>query len=296
MLEHLISEQRNPNTMDLDLATPLELVSIMQQEDLKVSQAIASQKEMIALAITYCTTSLQQGGRMIYIGAGASGRIGLMDAEECAPTFGMVHGEVIALVAGSKQSANREAAEDETTMAESDLASINLNALDVVIALAASGRTPYALEALRYANKLGATTIGISCNPDTLLSKLATVGIEVVCGPEVLTGSTRLKAATAQKMVCNMLSTGTMVQLGKVYQNLMVDVQAGNEKLKQRWASIVSMATNHRYTVDTALYEASHYNAKTAIVMLECACEYEEAQAILAATQGHLRKALTTHR
>ncbi|MBI3310848.1 MAG: N-acetylmuramic acid 6-phosphate etherase, partial [Serratia liquefaciens] len=223
----LVSESRNPATLRLDEMTTLEMVSCFNQEDRKVPEAIEKVLPVIAQAVDLAAAALKAGGRLIYLGAGTSGRLGVLDASECPPTFGVPHGMVIGLIAGGPGALLKavEGAEDDTALGEADLIALDLTATDMVVGLAASGRTPYVIGALRYARQLGCPTAAISCNPDSPIAHEAQVAISPVVGPEALTGSTRMKSGTAQKLVLNMLSTGAMVKLGKVYQNLMVDVK-----------------------------------------------------------------------
>jgi N-acetylmuramic acid 6-phosphate etherase len=232
----LVSESRNPATLRLDEMTTLEMVSCFNQEDRKVPEAIEKVLPAIAQAVDLTAAALKAGGRLIYLGAGTSGRLGVLDASECPPTFGVPHGMVIGLIAGGPGALLKavEGAEDDAALGEADLIALDLTATDMVVGLAASGRTPYVIGALRYARQLGCPTAAISCNPDSPIAHEAQVAISPVVGPEALTGSTRLKSGTAQKLVLNMLSTGAMVKLGKVYQNLMVDVKATNVKLVDR--------------------------------------------------------------
>ena len=244
-LSVLVTESRNKETMGLDQMTPLEIVTVMNREDGKAVNAVGEVLPQIAQAIAWCTDSLKQKGRIIYIGAGTSGRLGVLDAVECPPTFGVSPDVVVGLMAGGTPAFVRavEGAEDSQTMGEEDLKEIHLSPADIVIGLAASGRTPYVIYGLRYAKKIGCRTVAVSCNRDSEIGKEADLAIEPVPGPEVLTGSTRLKAGTVQKMVLNMISTGSMVGIGKVYQNLMVDVVQTNMKLITRAENIVMTAT-----------------------------------------------------
>ena len=231
-LSVLTTESRNPDTMNLDEMTPLQIAAIMNQEDEKAVKAVEEVLPQIATAIEWATDSLKAGGRIIYIGAGTSGRLGVLDAVECPPTFGVPRELVVGLIAGGDKAFVEavEGAEDSETLCEADLKEISLTSKDIVIGLAASGRTPYVIYGLDYANKTGCHTVAIACNKGSDVGKKAKLAIEPVTGPEVLTGSTRLKAGTAQKMILNMISTGSMVGIGKAYENLMVDVKQSNEK------------------------------------------------------------------
>jgi N-acetylmuramic acid 6-phosphate etherase len=248
----------------------------------------------IAKAIELATESLKSGGRLIYIGAGTSGRLGVLDAAECPPTFGVSDQMVVGLIAGGKEAFLKaiEGAEDSHTLCQQELEAIQLSDRDTVVGLAASGRTPYVIYGLRYANSIGANTIAIACNKDSEISKEAKVAIEPVVGPEVLTGSTRLKSGTAQKMILNMISTGSMIGIGKVYKNLMVDVQQTNEKLIVRAQNITMEATGcSREEAEEALRQADG-SVKLAVVMILKNCSVEEAQKSLEESQGKVREAL----
>lgn len=239
--------------------------------------------------------ALKAGGRLIYLGAGTSGRLGVLDASECPPTFGVPHGMVIGLIAGGPGALLKavEGAEDDAALGEADLLALNLTATDIVVGLAASGRTPYVIGALRYARQLGCPTVAISCNPDSPIAHEAQVAISPVVGPEALTGSTRMKSGTAQKLVLNMLSTGAMVKLGKVYENLMVDVKATNVKLVDRACRIVMEATGaERSQAETALKQ-TRFEVKPAILMILAGVDADEAQQRLQQHDGYLRAALT---
>lgn len=293
-LTKLTTEMRNPNTMDLDTLSPIEVISLMNKADQEVIHAVEAVLPEIAETIKWCTESLNHNGRIIYIGAGTSGRLGLLDAVECPPTFGTSPERVVGLIAGGEKAfiTAVEGAEDSTTLGESDLRALNLNAYDIVIGIAASGRTPYVIYALRYARTIGCKTAIIACNKDSEMSKEADIAIEPVTGPEVLTGSTRLKAGTAQKMILNMISTGSMIGIGKVYQNLMVDVMQTNAKLITRAENIVIAATDCNRETAKETLEMANGSVKFAITMILMQCTYEEAQAKLSASNGHIRKAL----
>lgn len=293
-LQSLTTESRNPATMNLDEMTPLEIVTTMNHEDAHVIEAIGRELPHIAQAVTWATEALKAGGRLIYMGAGTSGRLGVLDAAECPPTFGVSPNLVVGLIAGGQQAFTQavEGAEDSGELGVEDLRRINLAAHDVVVGLAASGRTPYVAAALDYARSVGCHTVAIACNAHSIIGQHADLAIEPVCGPEVLTGSTRLKAGTAQKLVLNMISTATMVGLGKVYQNLMVDVQQTNEKLVTRGQNIVMAATGcTRDEAIRALAEANGH-VKCAIVMILNDQTATEATQALDAAQGHVRQAL----
>ncbi|MCU1798934.1 N-acetylmuramic acid 6-phosphate etherase [Pectobacterium polaris] len=293
-LGKLVSETRNPATMALDQFSTLEMMHAFNQEDRKVPEAIAQVLPAIAEAVDLATASLQEGGRLIYLGAGTSGRLGVLDASECPPTFGVPHGLVIGLIAGGPGALLKavEGAEDDPALGEADLKALNLTAVDMVVGLAASGRTPYVIGALRYARDVGCRTAAISCNPHSPIAQEAQVAISPVVGPEALTGSTRLKSGTAQKLVLNMISTGAMVKLGKVYQNLMVDVKATNVKLLDRACRIVVEATGaEREKARQALVQADN-EVKPAILMLLANIDVVAARERLKQHNGYLREAL----
>ncbi|MBN3124210.1 N-acetylmuramic acid 6-phosphate etherase [Pectobacterium brasiliense] len=293
-LGKLVSETRNPATMTLDQLSTLEMMHAFNQEDRKVPEAIAQVLPAIAEAVDLATASLQEGGRLIYLGAGTSGRLGVLDASECPPTFGVPHGLVIGLIAGGPGALLKavEGAEDDPALGEADLKALDVTAADMVVGLAASGRTPYVIGALRYARDVGCRTAAISCNPHSPIAQEAQVAISPVVGPEALTGSTRLKSGTAQKLVLNMISTGAMVKLGKVYQNLMVDVKATNVKLLDRACRIVVEATGaEREKARQALVQADN-EVKPAILMLLANIDVTAARERLKQHNGYLREAL----
>lgn len=293
-LTKLTTEQRNPETMNLDRMSPLELVETMNREDQKVIEAVKEVLPEVAKVIEWTTEALRSGGRIIYMGAGTSGRLGVLDAVECPPTFGVSPDLVVGLMAGGEKAFVKavEGAEDSDTLGTEDLKNIGLNEKDVVIGIAASGRTPYVIHALRYARSLGVKTAIIACNKNSEMSKEADIAIEPVPGPEVLTGSTRLKAGTAQKLVLNMISTASMVGTGKAYENLMVDVMQSNEKLKTRAENIVMEATGcERETARTAIDEAKG-SVKLAITSILLDTPVDEAEKALEKAKGHIRKAI----
>ncbi|CNB71873.1 MULTISPECIES: N-acetylmuramic acid 6-phosphate etherase [Yersinia pseudotuberculosis complex] len=290
----LISESRNPATMELDKLSTLAMLTCINDEDRKVPDAIRLVLPAVAQAVDLAADALKQGGRLIYLGAGTSGRLGVLDASECPPTFGVPHGMVIGLIAGGPGALLKavEGAEDDMALGMRDLQDLQLTATDMVVGLAASGRTPYVIGALRYARELGCPTAAISCNPDSPIAQEAQVAISPVVGPEALTGSTRMKSGTAQKLVLNMLSTGAMVKLGKVYQNLMVDVKATNMKLVDRAYRIVVEATGvSRAEAEHALRQTD-FEVKPAILMLLKGVSAEQARQDLLQHNGYLRAAL----
>lgn len=293
-LSVLVTESRNKETMGLDQMTPLEIVTVMNREDGKAVEAVGEVLPQIAQAIAWCTDSLKQKGRIIYIGAGTSGRLGVLDAVECPPTFGVSPDVVVGLMAGGTPAFVRavEGAEDSQTMGEEDLKEIHLSPADIVIGLAASGRTPYVIYGLRYAKKIGCRTVAVSCNRDSEIGKEADLAIEPVPGPEVLTGSTRLKAGTVQKMVLNMISTGSMVGIGKVYQNLMVDVVQTNMKLITRAENIVMTATGCTREEARDSLEEAEGSVKLAITMILLQCGAKSAKTRLNRAGGDVRNAI----
>lgn len=294
MLENLTTEGRNEKTMFLDEMKTLNLLEVMNEEDIKVAYCVQKELPQIAKAVEMIVAAMKRGGRLIYMGAGTSGRIGLLDAVECPPTFNTDPSDVIGLIAGGESAFIKavEGAEDSLTLGRQDLEKIQLTSNDVVVGIAASGRTPYVIAGLNYANQLGAGTVAISCNKESEIGKIAAIAIEVVNGPEVLTGSTRLKAGTAQKLVCNMLSTASMVGIGKVYGNLMVDLQLTNEKLVERAKRIIMDATECSYEVAEEYLVKANKQPKVAIVMILTNVSYEEAIERLKGAEGFIRKAI----
>ena len=292
----LATETVNPRTVAIDRMTTLAMVQAINAEDATVAGAVAATLPQVALAIDAITDRLRQGGRLIYIGAGTSGRLGALDAYECPATFNAPPEQVLACIAGGTfdRIPGSDEAEDSAEAGESDLAQLQLGAGDVVVGIAASGHTPYVIGALTYANQQAAFTIALVCNPDAPLAHVAEICIAPVVGPEVLNGSTRLKAGTAQKMILNMLSTGTMIRLGKTYGNLMVDVQTTNHKLRQRATAIVQHITGlDAATAAQALIEADG-EVKTAIVAIQLRTTPDLARARLATHAGDLRVTLET--
>ncbi|HZG14408.1 MAG TPA: N-acetylmuramic acid 6-phosphate etherase [Candidatus Bathyarchaeia archaeon] len=294
MLDKLVTETRNERTMNLDDMSIMEVLQVMNEEDSKVPQAIKSQLPKIEQAIKLVIQSFRKGGRLIYVGAGTSGRLGILDAVECQPTFGTDFDMVRGLIAGGTEAFTTavEGAEDDLTQGAKDLEEIQLSPLDTVIGIAASGRTPYVIGALQHAKQIGASTASLACNQDAEISKYADVSIEVVPGPEILTGSTRLKAGTAQKLVLNMISTCSMIGIGKVYKNLMVDVQPTNQKLVERSKLIIMQATDASYEVAAQVYGQANGNVKAAIVMVLTQCTYKEALERLEKADGFVGKAI----
>ncbi len=293
-LSVLVSEERNPETMDLDTLSSIELVTRINEQDKLVPVAVEKELPQIARAVDVITHALKDGGRLLYVGAGTSGRLGVLDASECPPTFGVDQSKVIGLISGGPEAAFKsiESAEDSTDTGQQDLIDQSLSNKDVVVGIAASGRTPYVIGALRYANSIGAKCIALSCNADSAIALHANIAITPVVGPEVLTGSTRMKSGTAQKLVLNMLSTATMVRLGKCYQNLMVDVKASNDKLVARAIRIVMQATECTEEEAARVLGQSQYDVKTAILMKLTGSSYEEATHSLTESSGYLRQAI----
>lgn len=294
-LGSLVSETRNPDTMDLDNLSTLEMVSKFNQQDATVAAAVALTLPQVAMAVDAAAAALTAGGRLIYMGAGTSGRLGVLDASECPPTFGVAHGVIVGLIAGGPGALLKavEGAEDDAQLGISDLQALNLTVNDMVVGIAASGRTPYVIGALRFARQFGCRTAAISCNPDSPIAREAEIAISPVVGPEALTGSTRLKSGTAQKLVLNMLSTGAMVKIGKVYQNLMVDMQATNVKLIDRAQRMVCQATGcDAQQAETALQQVQ-YEVKTAILMILGDLPADQAKQRLVYHKGFLREALS---
>ena len=293
-LSTLITEQRNPNSMHVDSLSALEIVQLMNQEDKQVPLAIEKCLPQIAQAVECIVAAFQQGGRLVYIGAGTSGRLGVLDASECPPTFGVSPEMVKGIIAGGERALRHpiEGAEDSKTQAVVDLQTIHFSSKDVLVGIAASGRTPYVIGALEYAKSLGSVTVSIASNPNSAMANIVDIAIDTVVGPEVLTGSSRLKSGTAQKLVLNMLTTASMILMGKCYQNLMVDVQASNEKLKARAIRIVMQATDCDKALAEETLKQADQNAKLAIMMILSGLDRAQAEALLEKHQGKLQLAL----
>lgn len=294
MHEMATTEGRNNRTMDLDEFTVHELLTAMNDEDRLVPDAVRRVLPAVERNVDLAVTALRSGGRLIYQGAGTSGRLGVLDAAECPPTFGVSPGLVLGVLAGGDAAMFRseEGAEDSAERGRDDLAALDLSAADVVIGIAASGRTPYVLGGLDYARSVGASTVALSCNPGAAISAHAEVAIEIDNGPEVLTGSTRLKAGTSQKLVLNMISTAAMVRMGKAFSNLMVDVAPSNVKLADRVVRIIGEATGCDEAAARAAADAADGHAKTAIVMILADVDAPTARARLAAADGFVRAAI----
>lgn len=293
-LGSLISETRNKDTMDLDSLSTLEMVTRFNEQDATVAEAVRMTLPAVAKAVDAAALSLSQGGRLIYMGAGTSGRLGVLDASECPPTFGVPHGLVVGIIAGGPGALLKavEGAEDDEDLGVRDLQALKLTSRDMVVGLAASGRTPYVIGALRFARQTGSRTAAISCNPDSPVAREAEIAISPVVGPEALTGSTRLKSGTAQKLVLNMISTGAMVKIGKVYQNLMVDMQATNVKLVDRACRMVCQATGCAAEEAEAALSQTDYAVKPAILMILSGITAAQALSRLEKHNGFLRAAL----
>lgn len=293
-LDSLLTEQANSRSADIDSKSTEQVLEIINDEDAKVAGAVRRELPRIAEAVERIVGALKNGGRLFYLGAGTSGRLGVLDAAECPPTFGIAPGIVNGLIAGGRDALVEavEGAEDRTDEVVNDLKAVQVGSGDIVVGLAASGRTPYAVAGLEFAGRAGAFTIAVCCTPESPLAAAAKLAITPLVGPEVITGSTRMKAGTAQKLVLNMLTTATMIRLGKVYGNLMVDVQPTNQKLKERAKRIVAEAAGiHRQQAGEVL-EAAGWNSKTAIVMIKCACSAPEAERRLKEADGLIRIAL----
>ena len=293
-LETMLSEQRNPNTLHIDALSSLEIVTLLNHEDKQVAFAVEKNLPQIAQAVEHIVAAFQSGGRLVYMGAGTSGRLGVLDASECPPTFGVPSSMVVGLIAGGEAALRNavEGAEDNREAGEQDLRHIHFSRKDVLVGIAASGRTPYVIGGLQYAKQLGATTISLVSNPNASMSDIADIAITTAVGPEALTGSSRLKSGTAQKMVLNILTTAAMIRLGKCYQNLMVDVQATNQKLKARAIRIVMQATEcDQITAEQTLF-TTHGNAKLSIMMLLSGLDKDQAEAVLTQNKGRLKDAL----
>ncbi len=288
------TEQRNENSTDLDALSARQIVDLINREDQKIADAVAAEADSIAAAVEVIAQSLRGGGRLLYIGAGTSGRLGVLDASECPPTFSSDPSQVVGLIAGGDTALRTpiEGAEDNPEQAALDLRGVDLCEKDTLVGIATSGRTPYVIGGLRYARKVGAATVGFACNANSKMHNEADIMITPIVGPEVLSGSTRMKAGTATKMVLNMLTTGAMVLIGKTFGNLMVDLRATNSKLRERSIRIVSEIAELDAGQAQTLLEACGGEVKTAIVAQKRGVGAEEARQMLSAVGGHLRSAL----
>jgi len=293
-LATLVTESRNANTMNIDSLSTIDMISMINEEDKTVPLAVEKEKEKIAKAVDVIADRLSKGGRLIYTGAGTSGRLGIIDASECPPTFGVDFELVQGLIAGGNTAIFKavEGAEDNEQLGQTDLINKNITKKDVVCGIAASGRTPYVIGGMKYAKRLGAAVICVTMNPDSEMAKLADIAISVVVGPEVIMGSTRMKAGTAQKLVLNMLTTGAMIKLGKVYGNLMVDVKASNEKLIARAKRIVMLATSCEQDKVEKVLKETNYDVKLSILMIKTGLVKEKAQKLLLDNEGYIQKAI----
>ena len=293
-MELTLTEERNPLTREIDTLSTFDMLTIINAEDQKVAQAVRDELPHIAAAVDAITSRMLQSGRLIYMGAGTSGRLGVLDASECPPTFGTYPEMVVGLIAGGSAALTEavEGAEDDWKGGAAEIAELNVGEHDCVIGIAASGRTPYVIGGLQEAKKRSALTISITCNRPSPLEELAEIGIAPIVGPEVVSGSTRLKAGTAEKMILNMISTGVMIRLGKTYSNLMVDVQPTNTKLRQRARRIVAEATGLDLERATAILSACNGEVKTAIVAVLTGVSPELARFRLHQTGGYVRKAI----
>lgn len=293
-LSKMVTESRNAASTHIDQLPTLQMLQVINNEDKQVPLAVEKVLPEIAQLVDKVADAFLNGGRLIYSGAGTSGRLGILDASECPPTYGTPHEQVVGLIAGGHQAIFRavENAEDKPELGEQDLKNIQFNEKDILVGIAASGRTPYVLGALAYANKIGATTAAISCNPNSPIANAADIAITPVVGAEVVTGSSRMKAGTAQKLVLNMITTGAMIRIGKVFGNLMVDVEATNAKLIERQTKIVMKATDcDRATAETALQQCDRH-CKTAILMVLTGLNADDARQLLSDNHGFIRTAL----
>lgn len=293
-LSKLITEGINENTANIDRINTYDMITMINEEDKKVAFAVEKAKEDIAKAVDVVSERLLIGGRLIYIGAGTSGRLGIIDASECPPTFGVDANLVQGVIAGGTTAIFKavEGAEDSEELGKKDLMNLKIRKEDVVCGIAASGRTPYVIGGMKYGKEIGAAVISITMNPKSEMTKIADVGIFVVVGPEVIMGSTRMKAGTAQKMVLNMISTGTMIKLGKVYGNLMVDLKASNDKLVARAKRILMLATGINLEEAEKLLMETNYDIKLSIVISKTGFNKEVCKTLLQNNGGYVQKAI----
>jgi N-acetylmuramic acid 6-phosphate etherase len=292
-LENLVSEARNPDTLQIDLMSTAQILAAMNAEDGRVPDAIKKVLPQTATAVDRIVDAFRAGGRLIYVGAGTSGRLGVLDASECPPTFGVPEGMVVGLMAGGDRALRHpvEGAEDDRDEGRRDLEKVSASAKDVVVGITVSGRTPYVIGALNHAKSIGATAVALSCNPDSAIARLADIAISPVVGPEVLTGSTRLKSGTAQKLVLNMLTTASMIRIGKSYENLMVDLSVSNEKLAARAIRILVEVTGCTPEDAETYLAQSRNNVKLAILMALTGMDATQGEAALRRADGFLRRA-----
>ncbi|TDO84601.1 N-acetylmuramic acid 6-phosphate etherase [Halanaerobium saccharolyticum] len=297
-LDKLVTESVNEKSRNIDRVSTEKMIEIINNEDKKVALAVEKEKHKIAEAVDLITTALKNGGRLIYMGAGTSGRLGILDASECPPTYGVSSDLVQGLIAGGEKAIRNsiENAEDSKEEAAAHLQDINFTKNDFLVGIAASGSTPYVIGGLEYAKSKGAKTAALSCNPDSKIAEVADVSIAPVVGPEVVTGSTRMKAGTAQKMVLNMLSTATMIKLGKVYKNYMVDLQVKNNKLAKRAKNMIMEVSEVSYEKAEKYLKKTDYNVKLAIMMLNSGLEKRKAEQELEKYEGRLADAIKNNR
>lgn len=290
----LMTELRNPNSMAIDTMSTMDILKTINSEDMTVAQKVREVLPEVEKVVDIVQDRLKRGGKLFYAGAGTSGRIGIQDAVECPPTFSTPPTVVQAVIAGGTGAFVEavEGAEDDEALGASDLKERNLTALDVVVGIAASGRTPYVIGALKHAQEVGAVTVSLANNKNSVISQYAQINIEVATGPEVLTGSTRMKAATAQKMILNMITTASMIKMGKVYENLMVDLKVSNQKLKERAKNIVSTITEVSAEKAKEVLEKTDYEVKPAIVMIKADVTFEEAKKYIQEVDGFVREAI----
>ncbi len=293
-LSALTTEKRNNNSTNIDNMSTMEILTVINNEDMSVPQRIQEVLPQIEETVDIVHHSLKRGGKLFYVGAGTSGRIGILDAVECPPTYSTPPDLIQAMIAGGIQAVEKavEGAEDSEELGAKDLRKRGVTELDVVIGIAASGRTPYVIGALKYANEIGATTVSLSSNQNSEISQYANIKIEVLTGPEVITGSTRMKAATAHKLILNMITTAAMIKIGKVYENLMVDLQVSNYKLQERAVGIVSTITKVPYKKAREILELTNYEVKPAIVIIKTDVTLKEAKSYIIQAEGFVRKAI----
>jgi len=290
----LTTEKRNETSTNIDNMSTLEILTTINNEDMTVAKCVQEVLPQINETVEIVYHSLKRGGKLFYVGAGTSGRIGILDAVECPPTYSTPPDLVQAVMAGGVQAFEKaaEGVEDDERLGAQDLQERNLTNLDVVIGIAASGRTPYVIGALKYAKEAGASTISLSSNKGAAISQYADTKIEVITGPEVITGSTRMKAATAHKLILNMITTTSMIKIGKVYENLMVDLKVSNKKLAERAKNIVSTITNVSYQKAQEVLETTNFEVKPAIVMIKADTSFENAKKYIKEADGFVRKAI----
>jgi len=289
-----VTEETNPKTRDIDRRSTLEIIGLINQEDMRVADAVSRVRDRVAEAVDLIVERLASGGRLIYVGTGTSGRLGVLDASECPPTFGVSADLVHGVIAGGYDALHRsvEAAEDDPEQAARDLRSHDVSAQDVVVGVSASGNTPYTLGAVEYAKTIGAATVAVTCNPDSRMAGAAGVSIAPVVGPEVIAGSSRMKAGTAQKMILNMLSTATMVRLGLVYSNLMSNLRATNEKLRRRACAILAEEAGISAEEAARVFEAAGEDLRVALLMARSSLSRSDAELLLESHGNSVRRAL----